>query len=986
MKNYSKLLIVLPCHSMEDFPIHHRGHEAANLLASWTALWHPALIASAGSMPGWHQADNPDIGFDEDLIDDSVDSAPADSSGVLLTVIPLISESLLDSELLSNLESKQAVVLSDLDSRDAIMERALASNAAATRLAEGLDVGLVQDFCALGYAFLQVQLMTRQLRYSSNLDETHFSETVAGAARLATGGDLAKAREALGRCFDLLLEEKNGYYPVQPELMDVVLTASTTLGRSMTNQLEVDHPINLLLSGATGRLIAEERPQLLEKTVSRLKEKTLSIVGGLADELPDSLIASESILNSLKRGRAMIESQFDSVPSVFMRRRFGLTPALPSMLDQLGFSGAVHATLDGGKFPQSSSCNIRWTGDDDQSILAIGDIPLSAADAGAFLGLGVKLGEQIDSAHVAAAVFVHWPDRNCESFGDLVRISKFGPLFGQFVTLDDYFESVYDPGYGDTFASEEYKPPYFKQSLELESRQPISAFTTYWRRYAAVASLRALLVHACHSSGLDAEVAQGVEIRIDGLQSKIEAAIDQEPSCDNETIGDNETTCSLDTDLQQLEVELKSHLDASEQERNETDQIRVLNTLGCRRMVEVKSEGSKVGTLKKSPPVYVCDSSDSGAHWVVELPSIGSVGLDEGSVSAKDLLRSDPLIGEETTLRNEFFELSVDEETGGIRSIQLYKNRVNLISQQLAVRMPGVAGTSHGGGKAGYTRMSATEINLTMESRIAGTLTSRGALFDNETKIADYLQKVRVTRGQRVIEVEGEITPISEFSKSVNHYACSRLAWKSEASRLVANAGEIRQDIYTDWFHATQYIEVLQDEGRLTMLTGGLPYHRRASRRFVDSVLVAGKERQYKFGFGLGVNLDYPFAAAVSRMTPPCILNPSPPASSKSNESSWLFHFNRRNIVATWWSPIFEETTGHPSSGQWVGVKLRLRETEGRAGSVTVRCPRPIVTVERIKFSGELVQSLGLAEGSDSSFVSEFGRHDYFEILIRWKK
>ena len=194
MKNYSKLLIVLPCHSMEDFPIHHRGHEAANLLASWTALWHPALIASAGSMPGWHQADNPDIGFDEDLIDDSVDSAPADSSGVLLTVIPLISESLLDSELLSNLESKQAVVLSDLDSRDAIMERALASNAAATRLAEGLDVGLVQDFCALGYAFLQVQLMTRQLRYSSNLDETHFSETVVGAAQLATGGDLAKAR------------------------------------------------------------------------------------------------------------------------------------------------------------------------------------------------------------------------------------------------------------------------------------------------------------------------------------------------------------------------------------------------------------------------------------------------------------------------------------------------------------------------------------------------------------------------------------------------------------------------------------------------------------------------------------------------------------------------------------------------------------------------------------------------------------------------
>lgn len=88
MNNYSKLLIVLPCHSMEDFPIHHRGHEAANLLASWTALWHPALIASAGKMPGWHQTDNPDIGCDEEFLDVSdQETSPSDSNGVLLAVI-----------------------------------------------------------------------------------------------------------------------------------------------------------------------------------------------------------------------------------------------------------------------------------------------------------------------------------------------------------------------------------------------------------------------------------------------------------------------------------------------------------------------------------------------------------------------------------------------------------------------------------------------------------------------------------------------------------------------------------------------------------------------------------------------------------------------------------------------------------------------------------------------------------------------------------
>ena len=971
---------------MEDFPIHHRGHEAANLLASWTALWHPALIASAGEMPGWHQTDNPDISFDETFSENSdEDVSSADSDGVLLAVIPLISESLMDSGLLENLESEQAVLLSDLESRDAMMERAIEANAGAQRLARGLDEDLVQDFCALGYSFLQVQLMTRQLRYSSNLDETHFSEAVTEAARFATDGDLVKAREALGRCFDLLLEEKDGYYPVQPELMDVVLTASTTLGRSMTKQLEAKHPINLLLSGQTGRLMAEERPQLREKTIARLNDKTLSIVGGLAGELPDSLIAGESILSNLTRGRAMLKSQFGVTPSVFMRRRFGLTPALPSMLEQLGFSGAVHATLDGGKFPLSSSCNIRWTGDDDQSILAIGDVPLSAADAGAFLGLGVKLGEQIDSAHVAAAVFVHWPDRTCESFRDLVRISKYGALFGKFVTLDDYFDAVYDPGYGDTFASEEYKPPYFKQSLESESRQPISAFTNYFQRFAVVASLRSLLVQACHLRGIEADVALDFESSIDDIQSKIEAAIDQENSGVQDVEKSNPAE-SLDDALGHLQSELKSLLEDVQQDSVDSDQVEVLNTLGFRRVVEVQSKSVKVGTLKKSPPVYVCDSSESGANWVVELPPMGSVGLSSASVATQDLLRADPLIGEDHTLRNEFFELLVDEETGGIRSIQLYKNRVNLISQQLALRLPKDLGNPGSGGKARYTRMSADEIKLTMESRITGTLTSRGTLLDNDSKMADYWQKVRVTRGQRVVEVEGEIIPTSRFSKSINHYACSRLAWKSEASRLVANAGEIRQDIYTDWFHATQYVEVVQDDGRLTMLTGGLPYHRRASRRFVDSVLIAGNESQHQFAFGLGVNLDYPLAAAMSRMTPPVVLNSSRATSFQvdapaASESSWSFHFNRRNVMATWWSPVFEGELG-----QWVGVKIRLRETEGRAGALTVRCPRSIAAAERVKFSGESVQSLELVEGNDSSLIVEFGRHDYFELIIRWKK
>ena len=56
-------------------------------------------------MPGWHQVDNPDIGFGEEFLDSSDETRPPESNGPLLAVIPLISESLMDSELLSKLES-----------------------------------------------------------------------------------------------------------------------------------------------------------------------------------------------------------------------------------------------------------------------------------------------------------------------------------------------------------------------------------------------------------------------------------------------------------------------------------------------------------------------------------------------------------------------------------------------------------------------------------------------------------------------------------------------------------------------------------------------------------------------------------------------------------------------------------------------------------------------------------------------------------------
>src|SRR5688572_27600548 len=51
--------ILLPCDRLENFPTYLNSQEAADLLAAWTSLWHPALVAATGRLPGWHSADDP---------------------------------------------------------------------------------------------------------------------------------------------------------------------------------------------------------------------------------------------------------------------------------------------------------------------------------------------------------------------------------------------------------------------------------------------------------------------------------------------------------------------------------------------------------------------------------------------------------------------------------------------------------------------------------------------------------------------------------------------------------------------------------------------------------------------------------------------------------------------------------------------------------------------------------------------------------------
>ena len=337
---FQELIILLPCHSLEDFPQHHQGEEAEGLLANWTALWHPALIASAEAAPSWYRIDDPP----EELIN-------------RLILVPSVSSDQLPTGFADRAQESGACLICRLQDRQEIIRRAFDH---ADGLAKDIDESLVRDFLALGYCFLQVQLLTRQMRYSSNLDEVHFNGQLVTGAVAAASGDTQLANDKLTTCFNLLGAERDHYYSVDAFLIDLTMVTEKTLGESLRNELAQGMPINLLATGEICCHLAEEAPETHVALTKAVADGTVGLIGGEHVERRLPLLSCETVLAELRRGLSTWQSSLGQAVVIYGRRRFGLTPLLPQVIEKLGFTGSLHATMDDGRFPLGTQIKTRW--------------------------------------------------------------------------------------------------------------------------------------------------------------------------------------------------------------------------------------------------------------------------------------------------------------------------------------------------------------------------------------------------------------------------------------------------------------------------------------------------------------------------------------------------------------------------------------------------------------------------------------------------
>jgi alpha-mannosidase len=271
--------------------------------------------------------------------------------------------------------------------------------------------------------------------------------------------------------------------------------------------------------------------------------------------------------------------------------------------------------------------------------------------------------------------------------------------------------------------------------------------------------------------------------------------------------------------------------------------------------------------------------------------------------------------------------------------------------------------------------MAADSVEVTAASTTLGEITSRGRLLDWQgNAVAGFRQQYRLWRGSRVLQLDMELDPHSAPGPDPWHsyYAC-RFAWASEAADLWRAVHHGRQPAGGKQLESPLYLEIDDAQTRTSILTGGLPFHRRQGRRMLDCLLIVRGERARTFRVGIGVDLRNPIREAISFLAPPVLVRQTLPTPTPS-ASGWLFHLDARNVVATYWGPLVCE-------GRVEGFRVRLLETAGRSARLKLTCFRAVSSASQVDFRG---RSLGQCRVDNGAICLDFSAHQWMELEARW--
>lgn len=935
---YDSLTILIPCHSLEDFPTDLGDRPAEGLLNAWAVLWHPVLLATAGDVPRWNRAD------------DALEVQPS-----RLVVIPPASDSLVPSAWVERARREGMHVVTGVSERNALVEAVLAP----LDPRPAVDPDLAADFLAFGHVHLQTEVLTRQMRQFGNIDEEVLRREMVAAAKAAVAGDAATARRRLTYSFERLLEARERFYPVDCYLIDLCLVIPRLAGAPLETLLRDETPLTVLGTAQDWEAIAGAQPELAALVRERWGQGTLELLGGDWEERCTPLLPLDVAVHELQRGRAALERLFGKRPTVWGRRRYGVSPLLPQILHRFHYGGSLHFVMDDGLYPDEEFAKLQWRGCDGSTVPSYSRIPLAGDSAAAFLRFPARMAESMDRDHVAALVFARWAELKSPWLEDFRRAHRYAHVLGRFVTFEKFFSETNLDHRTSEFREGVYLSPFLVQAVARREQGPIQRYVEFWRRRRRFEALDWCRATAAVLARRPVDDPAARELEADVIASG------PDPSSEGAAPAG---AAALDARLETWRGATLSPLaEALLQGAGNHRGLLVVNPLSFGRKVVVDWPADWSIPAAEAP-VVARQFDARRRNVVVQVPPCGYAWIAEPSADAPLPAAAKTPLAEELLVRNEFLEVTLSEATGGIAQLRTYGGGGNRLSQQLAWRFPrekSVTEVIDGESvarKTWYTDMRLRESRVLSTGPACGEVETVGELRDpgSGQVLGTYRQTCRVWRGRPLVEVEVELglerTPEGD---PWTNYVAARFAWNDSTLTVTRSLHETAQAVKEEQrLESPNFLELASDSVRTTLLTGGLTFHRLTGPRMLDTLLVTEGEAQRSFRFAIAVDQGFPLEAALDWESPPLTLpvDRGPPA---AGPAAWLFQVGARNVQLRRVLPL----AGAHAAGS-AGCLVRLQETEGRNRTFPLECCVVPVQAQQLDFEGRPLHRFRIENGA----------------------
>lgn len=895
-----KVVVLLPTATIEDFPTRLSTADARALLASVTVSYDPRLVAAAGSSPSFCRSDLP--------------TTP--ETGMLFLASSIAAAKLPDN-FRHRLTDAGARLIEAEDRGDFLSQLELGGAATQAEQSEQAEHPIAAsgpasiselDFYAAGYTRLQVQIMTQRLRYTSNVDDIQLEQWIVQAADAFVKDDFQAAAEILHQVFDALGEERDHYFTSDPHLIDLTLTTARTLPGLLDHwRTEPPHPSTSVLVDAdcltqaspsidspvdspTTSAPPPELGQSLAEFRQYIDRGQISLAGG-GPPASDSL-ASMTLTTAIDRiaaTRQQFADQLGSPPPVYARLA-GQTPGdLVPAIAAAGYAAIIPIDFTSGR-PISDQSKVRLPVVD-ADIEALVSTPIDAADDTEFLDLGPRLATAIDAGDVATALLAHWPGIVCDSMRDVLRSARWGRALGRFWSIDDYFQTGQKPYHDGKLEIVDGDP-----SLEPLLDSPDDAIGQHARRFAdqVVTQYRQLArsIVSLTNKAVGGDDKPGVENvndfgePIDDVTTAVAAAVGAIPSAG----GDAKLLFHPGPAGRRITTMLQP-AGGTPPSKDKT--------------IFAASQASQANQTNQSDQANQADQRGrSGRRFdlTADVPSGGFVVLRGGDGSS---LKSNSLVSllmgqskaaivrgsERIRLENEFLEASI-APAGGVAGIFSGASRGNRLSAKLVIV------TDRGTDSVMHSKTLQTIHN----SAAAGVVAQSGRLTapdENHLEVADYQLQYSLERGSRHLKISGNVRLLDAFELG------GRQGWKNYVALRVAmpdQSASVRYGVRDKWHLASTrrvtapYGYLVNDVDRHTLVaTGGHGLHRRVGDRFIDTLLMVGKNRTASFEFSIVCDPPHPMASAIESITPPIEL-PILTHQSLPN-SGYLCHLSGRDVL-----------------------------------------------------------------------------------------